>query len=233
MLKIFVRENMSPIAKEKFVFMSENAGTFTEQQLIKKMAEYNTTLTEADALAAFNVMKKIVLEMVLLGYVVQTPFGLMFAVAGGSTNDILADFTPKNQNTNHDIRLRFRPSTDIIDNVRNKTVTERSTNAIKTRVNIDVVRNADGNESSPIHPGDSLFISGDYLKFDKNDVEQGVFLHDGKDEQRLNYYTQVSPGKIIARVENDLQSGTYSVILKNYPTKTSSAFVYKKKITLV
>ena len=232
MLKIFVRENMSPIAKEKFVFMSENAGTFTEQQLIKKMAEYNTTLTEADALAAFNVLKKIVLEMVLLGYVVQTPFGLMYAVAGGSTDDILADFTPKNQNTNHDIRLRFRPSTDIISDVRNNTVTERSTNAIKTRVNIDMVCNADGNESSPIHPGDSIFISGDYLKFDKADETQGVFLYDGTEEHRLSYYTQVSPGKIIARVDSDFKTGEYTLILKNMPTKSPSAYVYKNQIFL-
>jgi hypothetical protein len=62
MLKIFLRENPGAFAKDRYLFRSSTMTTFTQNELIKKMAEFNTTITEADTLAVLNVLKRLVLE---------------------------------------------------------------------------------------------------------------------------------------------------------------------------
>ena len=232
MLKVFLRENNSPIKKAAYMFMSENMATYTQEQLVKKMSQYNTTLTEADTLAALNVMKNIVMEAVKEGYCVQTPFGLLYAVAGGSTDDKDCDFSPADQNLNHTIRLRFRPNSEVIDDVAKNTQVERVSNALKTRVYIDEVFNADGNKESPVTSGDLITIIGDYLKFDSSNPEYGVFLNGNDESYRLSYYTQITAGKITARIESDIPKGTYSLLLKNKPTSSEETTEYKKKLII-
>ncbi len=232
MLKVFVREIYSPLAKGNYVFMSENMATFTEEQLVKKMAEFNTTLTEADALAALNVMQRIVMEKVKEGYAVQTPFGLFYAVAGGSAASTDADFNPGSKETNHAIRMRFRPNRELSADVSKNTVVERVSNAIKTRAYIDYAGNADGKADSPIKNGDIICIRGNFLKFDETNENHGIFLTDGENEYRLTYYTQISAGTVSARIEDSIPSGSYALIVRNKPTADESTVKYKKSIVI-
>lgn len=232
MLKVFVRENTSPMVKCAFVFMSETMATFTLNQLVKKMAEFNTTLTEADALAALNVMQNIVMEKVKEGYSVQTPFGTFFATAGGSADSKNADFLPGEQSTNHSIRMRFRPNRELSDDVSRNTVIERVSNAIKTRVYIDIVANADGKVDSPIKAGDLISIKGEYLKFDPENETHGIFLSDGENEYRLTYYTQITKGTVCARVETEIPAGSYTLIIRNKPTVDETSTEYKKPVVI-
>ncbi|WP_027727880.1 DNA-binding domain-containing protein [Treponema sp. C6A8] len=232
MLKVFVRENVSPVAKNGFVFMSENMATFTQEQLVKKMAEYNTTLTEADALAALNVMLKIVMEKVKEGYAAQTPFGTFFAAAGGSAESKAEEFLPNVKETNHAVRMRFRPYRELSEDVSSHTVIERVSNAIKTRVYIDTVANADGKTDSPIKAGDTICIKGDFLKFDSENEVHGIFLSDGETEYRLSYYTQITGGTVCARVESSIPAGSYKLIIRNKPTVDEASYEYKKQIVI-
>ena len=232
MLKVFVRENTSPMVKCAYVFMSETMATFTLNQLVKKMAEFNTTLTEADALAALNVMQNIVMEKVKEGYAVQTPFGVFYASAGGTAETKNADFLPDEHSTNHVIRMRFRPNRELSGDVSRNTVIERVSNAVKTRVYIDTVGNADGKTDSPIKAGDIICIKGEYLKFESENENHGIFLSDGEAEYRLSYYTQITGGTVCARIESEIPAGTYTLIIRNKPTADESTAEYKKPVVI-
>ncbi len=232
MLKVFVRENSIPAAKGKYVFMSENMATFTLDQLVTKMAEFNTTLTKADALAALNVMQSIVMEKVKEGYSVQTPFGIFFACAGGTADIKDAEFLPEEKSTNHAVRMRFRPNRELSADVSRNTVIERVSNAVKSRVYIDTVSNADGKADSPIKVGDTICIKGEYLKFEPETESHGIFLSDGETEHRLSYYTTITSGTICARVEADIPAGTYSLIIRNKPTVDEASYKYKKPVVI-
>ena len=166
MLKIFLRKIEGPLSKTPYTFMSKNMAVMTIDDLVKKMTEFNTTLTEADTLAAMNVFKKVVIDYVKQGYAVQTPLGAFFATAGGGAENIDTDFSPSVKDSNHYIKLRFRATPEIANDVLRNTITERSTNALKTQVYIERVCNASGDINMPIKPGDSITISGEYLKFD-------------------------------------------------------------------
>jgi hypothetical protein len=232
MLSIFTRENTGTIAKMKYVFRSSTMTTFTLDELVKKMAAFNTTITEADTLAVLNVMKRLVIEYVEQGYTVQTPLGLFFAAASGSTNDLTDAFEPRAAGLNHNIRIRYRPTTEIEKDIVEHTPVERVSNILKTIVNIDVVQNAAGDTGMSIRPGDTILILGDYLKFDETATDQGVFLSDGTASTRLIYYTQNTGGKIAARIENTVAPGKYTLSVHNIPISTPSAAVYKNPVVI-
>lgn len=232
MLKIFVRENLGKLGGKKYIFRSASMAQFTIDELVHEMATFNTTITEADTLAVLNVMKRLVVKYVEQGYSVQTPLGLFFASASGSTDDITDSFTPLSEETNHDIRMLFRPDAKIVADVLANTPVERSSNKLKTTVNIDKVMNASGNENDPVKPGDMIIVYGDYLKFDSSSPEQGIFLANGSKSYKLDYYTQNTAGRIQARISASIPAGTYTLSLHNVPTASAAVTDYKEPVVI-
>jgi hypothetical protein len=232
MLKIFIRENCGKLGGKKYIFRSANMAQFSIDELVREMATFNTTITEADTLAVLNVMKRLVVKYVEQGYSVQTPLGLFFASASGSTDDIMGSFMPQSAETNHDIRMLFRPDSKIVADVLENTPLERGSNKLKTTVNIDKVMNASGNENDPVKPGDMIVVYGDYLKFDGSSPDQGIFLADGSKSYRLDYYTQNTAGRIQARISTSIPAGSYTLSLHNIPTASAAVTDYKKPVVI-
>lgn len=214
------------------MFRSSTMTTLTQEELIKKMAEFNTTITEADTLAVLNVLKRLVLEYTEQGYTVQTPLGLFYASASGTTNDVLADFSPQDASTDHTIRMLYRPSSEVTKGILKNTPVERSSDKLKATPFIQLVRNAGGDEDSAIKAGDSILVAGEYLKFDSGDNKQGIFLSGATLSYRLSYYTRNTDRTLEARIDSSVPAGRYTLSVKNIPTVTPVTTAYKDFVTV-
>jgi hypothetical protein len=232
MLQVSLRENMTKNAKRKYFFRSSNNGELTVDQLVSEMATFNTTITEADTLGVLNVMKRLLIKYVNLGYIVHTPLGYFHASASGSTDDLLEQFDPKNHDTNHDIALLYCSSTEVNTKMKDGIQTERVTNRLITTPSIDAVKNAAGKVDAAVHPGDTVLILGDYLKYDETDEKQGIFLSKDGTETKLTYCPHNTAGQLEARIPSGLAAGTYGVIIRNVPTMTFTETTWKKTLTI-
>jgi hypothetical protein len=232
MLQVSLRENMTNNAKRKYFFRSSNNGELTVDQLVSEMATFNTTITEADTLGVLNVMKRLLIKYVNLGYIVHTPLGYFHASASGSTDDLLELFEPKRHDNNHAIALLYCPSTEVNTKMKDGIQTERVSNRLITMPSIDMVQNAAGDADAEIHPGDIVLILGDYLKYDETDEKQGIFLSKTGTETKLTYCPHNTGGQLEARIPSDLAAGIYGVIIRNVPTATFTETAWKKKLVI-
>lgn len=188
MLKISLRENKIGNAKSKFIFHSENDGDVTYEEMVKKMASYNTTITEADVTAVMNVFKDVMVEYLCDGKTVRTPLGIFYVVASGTADDPLSSFETSAQSNDHNLRLRFKTSTQISKSVLENTKVERASSRLKMIPYIHSVSNIDGTKGCAAAPGEIIRITGDYMKFDSADPAQGIFLVKDGEASRLSCY---------------------------------------------
>ena len=218
MLKVMLRENSNPSARTKYVFRSSNEGQLTFEKLVSEMAQYNTTMTSADVKGVMDVFKAVVLKYLLLGYRVKTPLGLFYVTAAGTTDDKTADFTPKLKSIDHQLNVRFFVDTDVSSSVLADTQWERGTNRFKMLPYIDTVVNAVDETAETYTAGDTVRIIGEYLKFEKDDERQGVFLKQGDVETRLTDYAWNLPKRIEVRLPGELTAGSYTLIVRAKPS---------------
>lgn len=218
MLKIFLRQNMTANAKAKFNFRSENEAEITFENLVDEMAASNTTITKADIFGVMDVYKAIVLRYTQLGYTVRGPLGLLYVSAGGTTDDMLESFQPGLTTNDHFLKLRFLADAAVARSITSNTKTERASNRLKMIPAIEDVQNADGNSENIINPGDIVRIYGDYLKFDAQDEEQGIFLEKDGVKTRLDYYAWNANKRIDTRIPSDMEPGEYTVSISAKPS---------------
>jgi hypothetical protein len=232
MLQVSLRENKTTNAKRKYYFRSSNNGEFSVDQLVSEMASFNTTITEADTLGVLNVMKRLVVKYVSLGYTVHTPIGYFHASASGSTDDLLEQFIPNSQTNNHEIALLYCPAPEVTKKMMNDIQVERVSNKLIMTPSIDVVKNAAGSADAEINPGDSIVILGDYLRYDESDEKQGIFLGKDDTETRLTYCTHNTCGKLAARIPSGFAAGSYTVTIRNVPSTTMVETICKKLLVI-
>lgn len=230
MLQVSLRENVRSNAKKNYFFRSSNNGVLTTDKLVAEMATFNTTITEADTLGVLNVMKRILVKYVNLGYVVHTPIGYFHASASGSTDEIDAQFLPNDDTNNHEIALLYCPSTEVGKQMADGIEVERVSNRLLTTPSIDVVKDAATGEIGRAKAGDTVSINGDYLKYLPEDTLQGVFLSKDNTETRLTYCTHNASKKIEVRIPADTAPGNYEVLVRCKPSSMLLEAAWKKNL---
>ena len=112
MLQIYSYQNTLALSeeKDKYCFRSVVDQTLDNEQLIKEIINYNSTITEADARAVLSVLNDKVKHFVNLGYKVELPFGYIFNRAKGTIPQINDGFVPGTGN--HRITTVFRFKSD-------------------------------------------------------------------------------------------------------------------------
>jgi hypothetical protein len=232
MLQVSLRDNKTINAKKQFFFRSSNNGSLTIDELVKEMYSFNTTITEADTLGVLNVMKRLMVKYVNLGYTVHTPLGYFHASASGSTDNAEEDFAHKNLTNNHEVSLLYCPSTEVNSQVQDDIKIERVSGRLIMTPEITIVKNAVGANTAEIKPNDSIIILGDYLKYDESDEKQGVFLSKDGSEVHLTYCPHNTDGKLEVRIPSGTAAGEYTVIVRNKPSATSMEVYYRKPVVI-
>ena len=232
MLQVSLRDNKVNGAKKQFFFRSSNNGSLSTDELVKEMYSFNTTITEADTLGVLNVLKRLVVKYVNLGYTVHTPLGYFHASASGSTDDADEDFAYKSLANNHEISLLYCPSAEVNSNVQDGIKIERVSGRLIISPEITIVKNAVGENTAEIKPNDSIVILGNYLKYDESDDGQGVFLKKDGTETRLTYCPHNTDGKLEARIPAGTAAGEYTVIVRNKPSSVILEVYWKKLLVI-
>jgi hypothetical protein len=236
MLQVFTRKNyLAKDDKKPYFICSRTMNIMDEDMLIKKMREYNSTITEADMRAVLSVLRIIVLRSAGQGYTVQVPFGTVWAVAGGSCQTIDETYSPGGKGNDHTLNIHFRSTKSVRTELLSSAEIERVSSVFVQVPKIEgafyldvngnelpvVKRNEQGDEISAatLKSGDTLRIKGEYLKIDAADEKQGVFLNDIASEKkiRLGKYTRNGEVIVDSTIPADAAAGTYEVELVTQP----------------
>lgn len=236
MIRVFARKNY--LAKDNtnpFVFHSRTLNTLTEDALVEKMQEYNSTLTEADIKGVLSVLKTIILRYAGLGYLIKLPFGNIWAVASGTCQNINDPFNPKSSSNDHDLNLHFKCSKSNKDDLLRVAEYEKVSSSYVMRPSIIgafafdddgneipvVTKDENGNDISSLSfsTGDILRLRGEYLKVSSKDINQGVVLISENDESqyRISRYSRNSGTFLDFTIPVEIPTGKYSLQIVTKP----------------
>ena len=112
------------------------------------------------------------------------------------------------------------------------TKTERVSGRYKMIPSIEEIQNVNGIALKEAKPGNVIRIIGEYLKFDENDSEQGIFLTKGDVSIRLENYIWNKNKRIDAMLPADIESGSYKVSIRAKPNTILYNGSFIKEITI-
>ena len=218
MIQVYAYQNplKTVEGKDKYCFRSVVDQTLDNEQLIKEIIDYNSTITEADARAVLSVLNDRVKHFVNLGYKVELPFGFVFNKANGTVPRLNEGFMPGT--SNHRISTVFRFKTEAVDEMINKAAYHMAGNGYVGIPSITELYSKlrDGTESEELSfsTGSLLCIKGKHISFDVSDELQGVFLTDGDNhEVRIDSFNRIGSNIIEAYIPEGMSAGTYGVKL--------------------
>ncbi len=211
-LFISTRENQFDSAKKEFFFRNRYSGIVETEELVRRIAENNTTLTQADTLACMDVMEDVVLELLADGKRVRTPFGMLFLAASGTVAERDTPFTPHNSASGHTLHLRFRENRQFSERAAELAAVNREeSKEPETPVIYDITDGFDEPQAA-YQCGAVMKITGVRLGFDEAQNDEGVFFaaSDGT-QYRTDKIIHNKPSLLIIQVPDNLPAGTYTV----------------------
>lgn len=224
MLQVFTQENTLPNRKKPFVFKSRNADTIDEEQIVKRIAGAGTTITAADTKAVLAVLEKVFWELINSGYVVKLFMGSFRAGAAGSADSANEIFKPKKvkykgaPERDHKLSLLFESDRKKEKDLCNTVKIERIKNHGFCNPCIHNIQNYGDKSRITFAQKDLVLLSGDFIKIDTKDSEQGVFITSKGITKQAAVYLHNSRSKLIFQLPPELPEGTYSITVKTNRT---------------
>lgn len=222
MIQVYTYQNSLKTieGKDKYCFRSVVDQILDNEQLIKEIISYNSTITEADVRAVLSVLNDRVKHFVNLGYKVELPFGWMFNKANGTVSKLNDGFVPGS--SNHRITPVFRFKEDVSDEmVKNAAYKLAGSGFVQypiIKALCSILPNGKENDVLDFNSGSIIKIKGKYVSFDTDDDLQGVFLiSSDKTETRITNYNRIGSCIIDAYVPKDIAAGDYEVKLVTKP----------------
>lgn len=211
-LGITTRMNHFDSAKKPYCFRNIYSGTVESDELIRRIAENNTTLTEADTLACLNVMEEVITELIADGKKVRTPFGLFYLAASGTAEEVDEPFTPLNAESGHSVNLHFCADRDFTDHaVALAVITREEWKDVEVPV-IYTVSDGSGTEAPSYTPGGIIKIKGRRLSYNEEKPDEGVFFTDTNGSAvRAQQIFHNKPTLLIVQIPEELTSGMCTV----------------------
>ena len=238
MIQIYTYYNSLKMAegKDKYCFRSVVDQTLDNEQLIREIISYNSTITEADARAVLSVLNDRVKHFVNLGYKVELPFGYVYNKANGTVPNLNDGFVPGT--SNHRISSVFKFKSDAeAEMVAKAAYKIAGTGYVKFPVIKElhsILPNGDESEVLVFAAGSMLRIKGSQLSFDADDYQQGIFLvAPDYSETSFNTYNRIGPSVAEAYIPSGLAAGTYEVKIVTKPgTDRYEKNTYSSAITI-
>lgn len=222
MVQIYTYQNSLKVneGKDKYCFRSVVDQTLDNEQLIKEIISYNSTITEADVRAVLSVLNDRVKHFVNLGYKVELPFGWIFNRANGTVAKLNDGFVAGS--SNHRITTIFKFKDDAADEMVKDAVYKQAgigyvqLPAIKEMCSI--LQNGKESDSLEFAVGSMLRLKGKNVSFEAADGAQGIFLiASDKTETRIARYNRIGTSVIEAYVPSGIVAGDYEVKLVTKP----------------
>ena len=219
MLEIATQKNN--LSGNGYCFRSNNPVTLTETEFVKEMTNYNSTLTEIDAVAAMHMIGMLFERHVAKGDRVELPFGTFRIVANGTcenSTDVFRSGIGDNK-----IGVVFEIKSEVLKDIRRdarfKMISnEPASNPIITEIAI-MADDGSPSESNEIKAGRPLKIRGRHLDFDIKDVKQGVYLEGSEDTYKVSVFYHRGGECIDFIVPESTPAGEYKIKVSAKPRK--------------
>ncbi|GEM_PF-944068 len=208
-------------SKEKYCFKSSVNQVLTQEQLIREIVNYNSTLTDADVKAVFSVLNTKVIDYVNKGYKVELPFLDIRLKATGTCDSKEGTFANGIGNNKLDVKVCINPEAleAMTADVAYEQKFPESPMDPKIALVYSVNPNGTKNENLEFKPSDSIRITGKNLAFQFDDQKQGVFITDGSTVSRIEKYNRLGSNILDAFIPSNLEPGEYSLYVTTKPGK--------------
>ncbi len=224
MVAITTYKNSLKSATKGYCFRSIIDQTLGNEQLIKEIIRYNSTITEADARAVLSVLNDRVKHFVNLGYRVELPFAFIHLKANGTVDRLNDGFTPGTGDHRLEVVCSFKA--DAAKEMEDSSAYRIAGIGWAILPKITELLSVDGTgkeqEKLSFHGQDILRIKGKNLSFDAAQADQGVFFvgTDGS-KTRAERYHSVGSSITDVYVPGTLAAGSYKVKVVTSPRKDS------------
>ncbi|MCQ2580543.1 MAG: DUF4469 domain-containing protein [Treponemataceae bacterium] len=214
-----IKNNLSSDENRSYCFRSTCSQTLSCDELVKEMAGYNSSFTEADNAGMLNVLKTIVVKYLAKGYNIELPFGTLRATVNGTCKSIQDGFVPGTGNNR--LGFIFSPNADasktINANLEYKQIAPDKANEAKIYRITAVQDDAKESDILDLSKGKILRLHGRNLSFDLEDEKQGVFIENEEGITRIATYTRRGSNIVDAIIPDSAKTGTYTAFIATKP----------------
>ena len=179
----------------------------TFDDVIDLMISRGSTVTRAEAMAVFEEYGLALEQLLREGRSVNTPlFNLTPSIKG-----VFFGLNDPFEASRHQVRINVKPGTRLRQ-IEAQIPVERVSPTERLPNPREFVDANSGARNGPLTPGGLGTLLGDYLKFNPNDTEQGIFFIDAAEAAtRVTVISVNKPKELHFLVPATLASGTYSV----------------------
>lgn len=229
-MKYFLSKNQMSQNKEEYVARVTQQETVSYEDIIKMTTRRGLSLTDTELTSAFNELTYTINDVLNSGRAVETPFVRYRPSLGGVFLNKDDTFDPNR----HTIRINCLAGKSIkIDpqSMNFEKVKFTGTSPFIERV-LDY---SSLEENNSIKPGGTAEISGELLKIDTEDPEQGIFFTQNGTTTKVSVIIRNLPSDLIFNIPDALTPGQYQLEIRNKTNrkdKTLKTFLFSSLLTV-
>lgn len=210
MLKYALRKNSLSAEENDFVAQVTDSRSYSQNEIIDLMADKGSTVTRADMAAVLKLNEEVMCKIIADGGCINTPlFNSILSISGLFKNPY--DSFDHNRNAIH---IRFTPGVllkEVLRKIKLEKVEASHTEPIITQIT-DVVS---GSVNSFLTRGGVVRITGNRLKFDAADPEQGIFIVSETDATiRCDAVAENKPKSVVVMIPQEVEEGNCHIEIR-------------------
>jgi hypothetical protein len=213
-IKYYLQPNpVTPDPNDQSARVLPNA-SLTLEDIIAKMMQRGTTVTEADTRAVLNLFFDVVSDEVADGNFVNLPLANIRVGISGVFTSITDSFDP----SRHSIRATLSPGLLLSEKMQ-KVRLEKTLQPLPSPVILEFLNINTNTTNSVLTPGGIGQIVGEELKFNPNNPQEGIFFvaADGT-ETKVQIIASRTEGKLVFSIPT-LPAGNYTLEVRRAYTK--------------
>jgi hypothetical protein len=213
-IKYYLQPNpVTPDPNDQSARVLPNA-SLTREDIIAKMMQRGTTVTEADTRAVLNLFFDVVSDEVADGNFVNLPLANIRVGISGVFTSITDSFDP----SRHSIRATLSPGLLLSEKMQ-KVRLEKTLQPLPSPVILEFLNINTNTTNSVLTPGGIGQIVGEELKFNPNNPQEGIFFvaADGT-ETKVQIIASRTEGKLVFSIPT-LPAGNYTLEVRRAYTK--------------
>ncbi|GAB1455356.1 hypothetical protein MASR2M48_06630 [Spirochaetota bacterium] len=216
-LTVGARKNTLTGKNKEFRFHASCSGSVEKDEFIEIMSRENSALGRKELEAALALIGRTLARLVADGNSVRTPIGAFYLSAVGLADKESSPFTPRDEASGHGFRLRFRPDRSFEAQVTERVSVNRDDSSWQLFPRPASLLSEVGKRNAGFKPGLMVRLAGDYLGFDEDEKNQGVFFVKSIADSgmRAENYALIKPKRIIFTIPDELEPGEYTVLLRS------------------
>ncbi|MCL4304261.1 MAG: DUF4469 domain-containing protein [Anaerolineae bacterium] len=206
MIKYSLHQNTLSQDVENYRAVVHSNGTLDLERVVKTMVERGAVATEADAGAVLKGFFSTLESLLLYGFRVSTPIATFGLSMHGLFENQLDTFDPNR----HEIDLVITPTRQACRSIQRQAQVQKQTPNTRQPRLLQYVNPNNGDGNQTLTPGGGAQLMGEFLSFDQNDPDQGIFLTAGDQKSiRIEVIMRNTPSDLIFLVPSGLAAGEY------------------------